>query len=583
LSGIDFLVENILVTPLFTLINLASNNIWKIQGKPLFRAKKWQTSFLKKRLVTNLPKSLYAPEKMSTKNFSWYKKIVFHLQYTRPEWYKRYHSYAIAKYFNLSVLLIFLLGIGFGLYSALIAGKTAKQAALASPVAPKRILSFQGRLTDASNNPITASTNIRFMIYSDPTASGSSRLWEETDRVSPDQDGIFSLLLGTNGGGGNAPLCNGGNPPTSPANGACGIPQSIFASNDTTYLGVTIESTPELTPRQQIATVAYATNAEVLQGMPPTTDSSVVSNANTVLALNSSGVLSISGSTNATTVFQAAASNIKVTGQTAILATNTGSGGDVQLIPDGLGKIDVFRPLQNTSFTGNISTALGAVEIDSIASILATSSGQSALTINQNSTGPLISASTSGVAKFTIDNSGNETLNGTITSNSYTTGGGIFYGNSSGLFGLTVAGGTGQCLISGGSAAPSWATCASGSSGTNWWTVTNATLYPINQTLDFLVGATSAGTASAKFAVINVNSGVPIASLSAGTTGGTYISAAATIAATAKQALTLGDSNTGDIQFFNSTARVNSGGNAYFNNIQSNNFYIPITGGTEGF
>src|SRR5207249_8355768 len=57
----------------------------------------------------------------------------------------------------------------------------------------------------------------------------------------------------------------------------------------------------------------------------------------------------------------------------------------------------------------------------------------------------------------------------------------------------------------------------------------------------------STATSSARFAVLNVNSGTPTATLSAGTSGGLYISANGTLATTAKQTLTLGDTNTGNI------------------------------------
>src|SRR6185369_15782527 len=71
------------------------------------------------------------------------------------------------------------------------------------------------------------------------------------------------------------------------------------------------------------------------------------------------------------------------------------------------------------------------------------------------------------------------------------------------------------------------------------------TLYTGNTTLDLLVGGVS--TASAKFAIINVNNGTPIASLSAGTAGGAFLTANGTLATTAKQSLSIGDANTGNI------------------------------------
>src|SRR6185437_13024600 len=62
---------------------------------------------------------------------------------------------------------------------------------------------------------------------------------------------------------------------------------------------------------------------------------------------------------------------------------------------------------------------------------------------------------------------------------------------------------------------------------------------------DLLLG--SSATSSAKFAFINVQSGTPTASISAGTSGGIYLNANGTIATTANQSLTLGDNHTGNI------------------------------------
>jgi hypothetical protein len=114
---------------------------------------------------------------------------------------------------------------------------------------------------------------------------------------------------------------------------------------------------------------------------------------------------------------------------------------------------------------------------------------------------------------------------------------------------LTVASCTGCGGVSGG--------------GSNWTLDTaNGILRPNNNTLDFLLGGT--GTTSAKFAVLNLNSGIPVA-----TVAGTFsLSSAAgttrTIGATAMNALQLGDANTGDLIFApaNSAAMtIKNGGN----------------------
>ena len=81
--------------------------------------------------------------------------------------------------------------------------------------------------------------------------------------------------------------------------------------------------------------------------------------------------------------------------------------------------------------------------------------------------------------------------------------------------------------------------------GLDYWRLASGALSPINDTLDLLIGGQA--TASAKFAVLNVNSGTPTASVSAGTAGAAYLTADGTLATTAKQTLTLGSAANGNI------------------------------------
>ena len=121
--------------------------------------------------------------------------------------------------------------------------------------------------------------------------------------------------------------------------------------------------------------------------------------------------------------------------------------------------------------------------------------------------------------------------------------GGIVYSGASALA-ISAAGSTNQCLLSGGTGAPTWGTCDT-SLGSNLWNQALGTIYPNNSTLDLLVGGTT--SSSAKFAVLNINSGTPTASVSAGTAGGAYLSASGTLATTAKQTLTIGDTSSGEL------------------------------------
>ncbi len=383
----SFLFDLIFITPHVYAINAFKRIVWNFQGKPVFSEKKAKLS----NAIKNLPKGFYAPLAISTAGLPFYKRAYLILHHKRPKWYKTYHSYPLSQYFHYAILIVFMSALGFGLYQNFYK-KAGEQGVLAAvpPTGNPRILSFQGKLTDNSDNPITTPTALRFTIYDHVTASGSALKWQEVDTVTPDQDGIFSLILGNN----------------------TQLTQDLFAQHAGLWLGVTVGTTPELTPRQQLATVAYAENADTLQGLPPITQPSA-DTKNVVLALDSSGNLTIGGT--ATPTFQATGGQFTLSGSSLLLTTTAGSNSDIIASPSGLGKIDLNKPIQNTSNNNNLLTAKGAAEVDDLFAILATSSGQSALTINQNGSGPIISASSSGIAKFTVDNVGNTTIAGNVS------------------------------------------------------------------------------------------------------------------------------------------------------------------------
>ncbi len=591
--GLTFLLEQSFITPIAFLIKRGDYDLWRLRGKKIFTKNSFFENHLDKhkQILSHIPKSIYAPLKISTKNLTFWQKVIYHLKYTRPDWYRKYHQTALVHYFNLAVLFIFCTAIGVSLYTVFISGGKKAPTLASGPSAPLRILSFQGRLTDNNDNPITNPTNVRFIIYNDPSSSGSARLWEEVDQVSPDTNGIFSILLGSNGSGGNASLCNGGNPPTSPATGACGIPQSLFANNPTLYLAVTIENTTELTPRQQIATVPYATNAEVLQGLPPTTDSGVSGNTNVVLALNSSGVLNIQG-TSATT-FQSTGGQFVLSGKTLTLNTASGTGTNIQLAPDGLGQIDVQKPFSNSTLNGNLKAAsngvytdAGAVEVDDLFGVLATSSGQSAFTINQDGTGPVISASRSGSPIFTLDGSGNGTFTGNV------------FGSTGNFTNLNVSNNVTSNLTPSIADTYSLGTSTSneylhlfvhditvnGQSVTQLWQENLGALSPLHITDDLLLGTTA--TTGARFGFLNVAGGTPTASISAGASGALVVDASGLIQTTASQTLTLGSTTTGNINIgTDSTARNiaignTSGATGLTERVGTGNYSLDGVGGS---
>ena len=568
LKGANLLFDNLFILPLAQTIDNLQYLFWKVSGKKVFKkgailsgAKNLRSFGFQPRAagiasgdarqddiarIPNIQKGFYAPLKISMRYLPKHKRVWHHLRHVRPNWYKKYHSYSIAHYFHFAILIILASAIGFGTYNAFFADTQKGKGILgAFTSGPPRILSFQGRLTDSSNNPITTATNILFSIYNDQSTSGDAFLWQETNPVKPDSDGIFSVLLGK-----NTP-----------------IPDTLFSQNPELFLGITIGNGPELRPRQQLATVRFASNAETLQGLEPITNTAKVSNV--VLALDSSGNLSIAGSKAHT--FQAIGGQFIISGSILSLTTVPGSNSRVEIVPDGMGKIDLSKPIQNSTNNNNLSSAIGAVEFDDMVAILATSSAQSAFTINQNSTGPLISASTLGTAKFTVDNDGTGIFAGSVgingsslistattfnlldsnvkTLNLALEATSLFIGSGSGTLTLRNANTSIQGNVTLGDAATDTITFTSrvaqdsdlipiGTAGTNdlgssslpWdnayidniysastgtfghWQRANGAVIPTNITDDLLLGATS--TSSAKFAFINVGGGNPTATIS---------------------------------------------------------------------
>src|SRR3989338_6219845 len=157
-----------------------------------------------------------------------------------------------------ALLTIFIFGTLFslGIYRQFFKKTTSSEAySSGAAIYGSRVLSFQGRLTDSLSNPITTATKTQFRLYN--TDTGGTALYDSgLCTLTPDQDGIFSVLIGKD----------------------CGseIANSIFTENQNVYLGITAGTDSEMKPRQQIANVAYAINAETLQGLPRGTRNSSV-------------------------------------------------------------------------------------------------------------------------------------------------------------------------------------------------------------------------------------------------------------------------------------------------------------------
>ena len=103
------------------------------------------------------------------------------------------------------------------------------------------LIGYQGRLTDAQGSPKEGSHQITFRIY-DAEAAGNL-LWQETHPNVTVTNGIFDVLLG-------------------------GVTPLDLPFDKQYYLAIQVGSDPEMTPRQQIASVGYSFRAKDVDSLP---------------------------------------------------------------------------------------------------------------------------------------------------------------------------------------------------------------------------------------------------------------------------------------------------------------------------
>ncbi len=180
----------------------------------------------------------------------------------------------ILPYLNLGLMILFFIGLGFLGYNQLVKETPVSFAYPSTPTRANRVLSFQGRLTDTAQNPVTIPTPMEFKIWDQLTGGTEGSCDGTTDckyqtgscSVTPDQDGIFNVGIGDD----------------------CGIEidDAVFTENSALWLEVIVDS-ETLTPRQPIRTVPFAVNSETVQGFPINSTQSAT--ANTILVMDAGG------------------------------------------------------------------------------------------------------------------------------------------------------------------------------------------------------------------------------------------------------------------------------------------------------
>ncbi|KPJ62708.1 hypothetical protein AMJ44_15305, partial [candidate division WOR-1 bacterium DG_54_3] len=201
-------------------------------------------------------------------------------------------------------------------------------------------MSYEGRLTDNAGNPITTATSINFKIYD--AVSGGSEIWSgETHNITPDSNGVFSVVLGN----------------------TTAITSTVFSAA-TRYLQITVAG-EALSPRTQIVSVGYAFKAadsQAIAGQSATDlDNKYVEVAGDTMTGNlqvprlevdaANTYLDRDGGNNMTLTDS-------VTGTRTLAQLAAGTGGTVTSITQGTGITATPNPITNT---GTIAINVGAV------------------------------------------------------------------------------------------------------------------------------------------------------------------------------------------------------------------------------
>jgi hypothetical protein len=163
----------------------------------------------------------------------------------------RFHIEPVREFREGEFLMKFRIACVVGLLSMVLSlvqlsfAQTPTQTASALP----HLVRFGGTVKDLNGSPLAGVVGVTFALYSEQ--SGGTALWLETQNVTPDSAGHYTVLLGSTTGQ--------------------GLPESIFSSEQAHWVGVQVSGQAEQ-PRVLLVSAPYALkagDAETIGGLPP--------------------------------------------------------------------------------------------------------------------------------------------------------------------------------------------------------------------------------------------------------------------------------------------------------------------------
>ncbi len=133
-------------------------------------------------------------------------------------------------------------------FTALAFAQTTSASTSPSGAVPT-LINYSGVLKDSTGKTLTSVTGVTFLIYTDE--QGGSPLWLETQNVTPDRSGHYTVQLGSTT--------------------ATGLPTDLFQNGEARWLAVQVADQAEQ-PRIMLLSVPYAMkagDAQTIGGLPP--------------------------------------------------------------------------------------------------------------------------------------------------------------------------------------------------------------------------------------------------------------------------------------------------------------------------
>jgi hypothetical protein len=211
-----------------------------------------------------------------------------------------------------------------------------------------RVLPFKGTIKQTDGAPLDTKRDMIFRLYTESTNGvqiyQGSCLGE--NGVLPTYNGTFTILIGSD----------------------CGmkpIPEKYFRNNTSLFLGITIGTEDELSPRYQIVTSTFSKDTSKLQGMSPGTDKS------SIPFINEKGIIELNNespsidSTNGTLTIEGKNLNFKSTEENGNIFFDPALGGNViintgklavgSLMPQSILDVSGSNVIQSTASIQNLT------------------------------------------------------------------------------------------------------------------------------------------------------------------------------------------------------------------------------------